>query len=187
MIHVTDYKTRYLCSSFKELGVYLVSDGKVLMVQRSKASIRIHVFQTMQPNVDTFQISRKSLLLKTMEVDTAVISLPRRVATTLFIRSVMITVKCFSVVMSILGKSGWLLIKEKRWRRRTKATVAGKVAYVLSLICFFPQATKVYWKFPFCTALQVEIVFTCQPIGQQKTIRWCARMLCLLLTWKSKW
>lgn len=143
MIHVT-YKARYSALFFKELGACSVSNGQILMVQRSKASVRIHAFQTMQLDVNILKISRKSLLIiKTMEVDTALISSPRRLATTLFTRSVMITVKCFWAVTSIPEKSGWLLIREKRCRRlQTKPTVAGKVAYVQSFFRKVQRCTE---------------------------------------------
>lgn len=72
-----------------------MNNGQVLMVQQSNASLRILASQTMQLNVNIFQYLEKGLLLPTMEVDTVLISSPRKQATTLFIRSAMITVRCF--------------------------------------------------------------------------------------------
>ena len=72
-----------------------MSDGQVLMVQQSTSSLRILASQAMQLNVNILQNLSKLNSMKTMEVDTAHISSPRKLATTLFIRSAMITVRCF--------------------------------------------------------------------------------------------
>ena len=111
-----EFDTNHFCSLFKELGMSSVSNGKVLMVQQSQVSLRILASQTMQLIVSILQNLAKRHLLLTMEVDTALISSPRKQATTLFIRSAMITVRCFWAETSIPEISGWLLIRE-RWSR----------------------------------------------------------------------
>lgn len=93
--NVTRFDEFYFCSFLKDMAACSVRNGQISVARRSKTSLLILASQTMQLEADTLDNSVEQYGRKDMEVDTALIYLPRRLAIIPFTRSAMTDAGCF--------------------------------------------------------------------------------------------